>query len=159
MAFEIERKFLVNNKLNLELALSKTRIVQAYLFNQKDKSLRLRLSNNNAYLTFKASTETQSNIKRHEHEQSIPIEEGKELLKKCEPGKIEKLRYIFPVGQHHFEVDVFEGDNHGLVIAEVELQSESEAFEKPEWLGKEVTRDTRYLNAELIKNPYINWKP
>ena len=97
-------------------------------------------------------------MSRFEWEKKIELEDAKELLKLCEPGKIEKYRYLVAVGNHTYEVDEFLGENDGLVIAEVELEKESEDFQKPNWLGKEVTGKNQYYNSQLILNPYKNWK-
>jgi adenylate cyclase len=99
-----------------------------------------------------------SGASRYEWEKEIPVEEVQELLKICEPGVIDKTRYLVKVGEHTFEVDEFYGDNEGLTVAEVELSSEEENFVKPEWLGEEVTGDVKYYNSMLMKNPYKNWK-
>ena len=88
----------------------------------------------------------------------IPVSEAEMLLKICEPNLIEKIRYEVKEGIHIFEIDVFQGENEGLIIAEIELKSENEAFKKPDWLGKEVTGDVRYYNSLLSKNPYFNWR-
>ena len=94
---------------------------------------------------------------RYEWEKEIAANEAEELLKICEPGVIDKTRYLVKVGNHTFEVDEFYGENEGLTVAEIELSSESETFEKPEWLGDEVTGDTKYFNSMLMKNPYTKW--
>jgi len=101
---------------------------------------------------------SESGVSRYEWEKEIPVDEAQALLKLCEPGKIEKYRYLVPVGQHLFEVDEFLGDNQGLSIAEVELNSEQEHFLKPEWLGEEVTGQNQYYNSQLTLNPYKNWE-
>ena len=93
-----------------------------------------------------------------EWEKEIPVEDVKALLEICEPGVIDKTRYLVKVGTHTFEVDEFYGDNEGLTVAEVELSDENEAFDKPSWLGEEVTGDAKYYNSMLMKNPYKNWK-
>ena len=98
-----------------------------------------------------------SGASRYEWEKEIPVAEVEELLKICEPGVIDKTRYLVEAGEHTYEVDEFYGDNEGLTVAEVELSSEDEAFAKPEWLGEEVTGDVKYYNSMLMKNPYKNW--
>jgi len=97
-------------------------------------------------------------MSRFEWENEIPLDEAQELLKLCEKGKIEKTRFEIKAGKHVFEVDEFYGENEGLVMAEIELESETESFEKPEWLGEEVTNDKRYYNAYLSKNPFKDWE-
>ena len=100
---------------------------------------------------------SESGLTRYEWEKEIPLDEAHELLKICEPGLIDKTRYYVKSGAHTFEVDEFYGDNEGLTVAELELGSEDEAFEKPEWLAEEVSGEPKYFNSMLIKNPYNNW--
>ena len=97
-------------------------------------------------------------MSRYEFEQAIPMEDAEQLLKLCEPGIIDKVRHLARIGNHTWEIDVFHGENEGLVLAEIELASEEEPFVKPAWLGEEVTGDRRYYNSQLTKNPYRNWK-
>lgn len=152
MAKEIERKFIIKN--NLWNDKKGYNIVQGYLSTNKEATVRARIMGDKAYLTVKGKTE---NISRSEFEYEIPVEDAKEMLKLCEK-KIEKTRYLEKVGEHIFEVDVFKGDNDGLIVAEIELKSEDETFTKPDWAGDEVSNDTRYFNANLVKNPYKLWK-
>ena len=98
-----------------------------------------------------------SGLSRYEWEKEIPLNEAEELMKLCEPGVIDKTRYLVRSGRHTFEVDEFYGENEGLVVAEVELTSEDEAFEKPDFIGREVTGDVRYYNSQLMKHPYTVW--
>ena len=156
MALEIERKFLVNGEFRSE-ALEATRIVQGYLCTAQGRSVRIRIRDNKAYITIKGSAGP-TGFTRYEWEKEIPAEDAEELLRLCEPSLIEKTRYIIKHGDHLFEVDEFSGDNAGLIIAEVELKSEDEHFEKPAWLGKEVTGDPRYYNSSLSGNPYSRWR-
>ena len=149
MATETERKFLVTGDFKPE-ATSHSDIVQRYLVIDPDKTVRIRISGGKAFLTIKAKP-AEGAISRSEWEFGIPVEDAVEMLKMCLPGKIEKTRYLVPSGKHTFEVDVFHGKNEGLVIAEIELQSETEEFEKPGWLGEEVTGNPRYYNANLIR--------
>jgi CYTH domain-containing protein len=117
----------------------------------------VRIRDQRGYLTIKGPSNTDG-ISRYEFEKEITLEEAKELMNICEPGRIDKTRYLVKSGSHTFEVDEFYGENEGLVIAEVELQSEDEAFEKPDFIGKEVTGDRRYYNGHLTKKPYCVWR-
>jgi CYTH domain-containing protein len=116
----------------------------------------VRVADNKGYLTIKGKSET-NGLSRFEWEKEIPIKEAEALLKLCEPGIIDKRRYEVKYDKHIFEVDEFFGDNDGLIIAEVELNSEEETYEKPKWLGKEVTGDIKYYNSQLSKMPYNRW--
>ena len=153
---EIERKFLVENDSFKALATAKKEIAQGYLNTNPERTVRVRVSNEKAFLTIKGKG-NESGMTRFEWEKEIPFEEGKALLVLCEKGVIEKTRFEIPVGNHLFEVDVFYGENEGLIVAEIELSDESEAFEKPDWIGMEVTNDERYYNAYLSKNPFKSW--
>jgi adenylate cyclase len=157
MAQEIERKFLVKNDSYKEQAVKATRITQGYISSVPERTVRVRIKGEKGFITIKGIG-NESGASRFEWEKEIPVEEVKDLLKICEPGIIDKTRYLVPVGNHTFEVDEFYGDNEGLVIAEVELKDENEDFEKPDWLGEEVTGDVKYFNSMLMKNPYKNWK-
>ena len=157
MAQEIERKFLVKNDDFKKQAVRSTRIVQGYLSSVPERTVRVRIKGDKGFLTIKGIG-NESGASRFEWEKEIDREEAERLLKICEPGIIDKTRYIVPVGDHLFEVDEFYGENEGLVLAEVELKSENEAFEKPPWLAEEVTGDVRYYNSMLMKNPYRQWK-
>ncbi|MDO6764255.1 CYTH domain-containing protein [Agarivorans sp. 1_MG-2023] len=156
MSVEIERKFLVNSDDFIAQASSHTRIVQAYLNSNKQRTVRVRIRGQQGFLTIKGAS-NESGLSRYEWEKDIPLAEAEQLLTLCEPGAIDKVRYLVSVAQHIFEVDVFAGDNHGLVVAEVELGSEQECFEKPSWLGQEVTGQTQYYNSQLSQNPFKNW--
>lgn len=153
---EIERKFLVNNDTYKQSADSHQRIVQGYLSSVPDRTVRIRISGNQSYITIKGIG-NHSGLSRFEWEKEIPIDEAEELLKLCEPGVIDKVRYFVKYDNHLFEVDEFHAANDGLIVAEVELQEEAEYINKPSWLGKEVTGDQRYYNASLIKKPYCDW--
>ena len=153
---EIERKFLVLSDGFISAAFSKKRIVQGYLNSNPERTVRVRIKGNKALLTIKGAS-NESGLSRFEWEKEIPIEEATALLKLCEKGIIDKTRFEVKIGNHIFEVDEFYGENGGLIIAEVELKSETETFEKPIWLGKEVTNDIRYYNSYLSKNPFTNW--
>ena len=155
MANEIERKFLVKGEFK-NIASKETRIVQGYLSSVPERTVRVRIKGDKGFITIKGIGNT-SGASRYEWEKEIPTNEVEELLKICEPGVIDKTRYLVKVGNHTFEVDEFYGENQGLTVAEIELGSESEAFVKPEWLGEEVTGDTKYYNSMLMKNPYTKW--
>lgn len=148
MATEIERKFLVKGEF-MHLINKKINITQTYLSIDPDKTIRLRLSDDKACLTIKGRPGLNS-IARNEWEFSIPYTDAVDMMKICLPGKIVKTRYLIPSGIHTIEVDVFHDKNEGLIVAEIELGSENETFEKPEWLGEEVTGNPRYYNANLI---------
>ncbi len=156
MAQEIERKFLVAGDFKKD-AFKATRITQGYLCSVPERTVRVRVKGEKGYITIKGIGSA-SGASRFEWEKEIPVEEVKQLLEICEPGVIDKTRYLVKSGEHTFEVDEFYGDNDGLVVAEVELHSEDEAFVKPEWLGEEVTGDAKYYNSMLMKNPYRNWR-
>ena len=153
MAQEIERKFLVNGEFKDE-AFKATRITQGYLSSVPERTVRVRVKGEKGFITVKGIG-NESGASRFEWEKEIPAEEVMELLKICEPGVIDKTRYLVKAG---FEVDEFYGDNEGLTVAEVELPSEDAAFDRPAWLGEEVTGDPKYYNSMLMKNPYKNWK-
>jgi len=155
MSQEIERKFLVKGDFKPFVS-KQTRIVQGYLSSVPERTVRVRVKGEKGFLTVKGIG-SESGASRYEWEKEIPVEEANDLMKICEPGVIDKTRYLVKVGNHTFEVDEFYGENQGLIIAEVELQSEDEAFEKPEWLGQEVTGYTKYYNSMLMKNPYKRW--
>lgn len=155
MAKEIERKFLVKGDFKNH-AIKETRIVQGYLSSIPERTVRVRVKGDKGFITIKGIGNT-TGASRYEWEKEIPVNEVEELLKICEPGVIDKTRYLVKVGSHTFEVDEFYGENKGLILAELELASEAESFTKPEWLGKEVTGDTKYYNSMLMKNPYTKW--
>ena len=156
MAQEIEKKFLVAGDFK-PFAKKATRIIQGYLSSVPERTVRVRVKGEKGFITIKGIG-NQSGASRFEWEKEIPVEEVQELLKICEPGVIDKTRYLVDAGDHTYEVDEFYGDNDGLTVAEVERQSEDEAFVKPGWLGEEVTGDVKYYNSMLTKNPYKNWK-
>lgn len=155
MANEIERKFLVKGEFK-NLASKETRIVQGYLSSIPERTVRVRIKGDKGFITIKGIGNA-SGAARYEWEKEIPVNEVEELLKICEPGVIDKTRYLVKAGNHTFEVDEFYGENFGLTVAEVELTSETESFEKPAWLGEEVTGDTKYYNSMLMKNPFTKW--
>lgn len=138
-------------------AFKATRITQGYLSSVPERTVRVRVKGDKGFITIKGIGNA-SGASRFEWEKEIPVEDVKALLEICEPGVIDKTRYLVKVGTHTFEVDEFYGDNEGITVAEVELSDENEAFDKPSWLGEEVTGDAKYYNSMLMKNPYKNWK-
>ncbi len=162
MAIEIERKYLVDQKRFSELILAsetdliseKLDIAQGYIFSEPDKILRIRTSNNKAYLTIKGSISTTTRL---EYEYEIPFSDANEMLASLCDKKIIKTRYVIPHEGHLWEVDFFHGKNEGLVIAEIELKSENTSYLCPEWVTEEVTKDPKYLNALLIEKPFTEW--
>ena len=148
MAKEIERKFLVKGDF-LEDSVKKSNITQGYLSVDPLKTIRLRICDNRALLTIKSQVNKLWH-ERNEWEVELPLSMANEIMEICLPGRIMKSRYFIPYGQHTFEVDVFHGKREGLVIAEIELESFGEPFEKPEWLGEEVTGRPEYYNSNLI---------
>ncbi len=154
---EIERKFLVlSDEFKLK-ASAKHQIAQGYLNSDPQRTVRIRIRGESGFLTIKGIG-NESGTTRFEWETELPLFEARPLLALCEEGVIDKIRYEIHVGNHLFEVDEFFGENQGLVIAEIELSSETEMFEKPDWLGKEVTGDSKYYNAHLSKNPFSEWE-
>ena len=157
MAVEIERKFLVVGDEYRRMAYSSDRIVQGYICRADGNSVRVRIRDGRGYLTIKGPS-LDGGLSRYEWEREISLAEAEDMLLLCRDAKIDKRRYLVKCGSHTYEVDEFYGDNEGLTVAEVELQSEEEAFVKPAWLGEEVTGDVKYYNSMLMKNPYKNWK-
>lgn len=155
MALEIERKFLVQGEFK-SLADTSYRITQGFLSSVPERTVRIRIRDHQAFLTIKGKGNA-SGMSRYEWEKEIKIEEAKELLLLCEPGIIDKTRYLVTAGKHVFEVDEFYGDNQGLILAEIELSSEDESFLKPEWLGEEVTGEVKYYNSALTKFPFCRF--
>ena len=153
---EIERKFLVTNTDCIALATNQNRIVQGYLNSNPERTVRIRIKGNKGFLTIKGKG-NESGASRFEWEKEIPVTDAEQLLSLCEKGIIDKIRYEIPIENHIYEIDVFSGNNNGLIIAEIELESETEQFLKPDWLGKEVTGDEKYYNAYLSTHPYQNW--
>lgn len=153
---EIERKFLVAGDFKSS-ATKSLRITQGYLSSVPERTVRIRIMGERAYITVKGES-SDNGASRFEWEKEIGVEEALELLRLCEPECIDKTRYIVAAGEHIYEVDEFHGDNEGLVVAEIELASEHQTFVKPEWLGEEVTGDLKYYNSMLMRNPFKNWK-
>lgn len=156
MAQEIERKFLVTNANFKRYSKDRTHITQGFLSSVPERTVRIRKTDNKGYITVKGIG-NESGTSRFEWEKEINIKDADNLLQLCEEGIIDKTRFYVDVGKHTFEVDEFYGENEGLIIAEIELGNEDEAFEKPQWLGREVTGEVKYYNAMLMKNPYKNW--
>ena len=155
MQLEIERKFLIEK--DLWYALKKPageNIIQAYLVNEPRRVIRIRVTDSIGFITIKGPTE---NATRLEFEYPIPREEALEILNLFGSKRIEKTRYKIEFHGHLWEVDEFFGENEGLVIAEIELKSREEPFDKPSWLGEEVTEDHRYYNSYLAEHPYTKW--
>lgn len=154
---EIERKFLVKSTEYKKKAFQKTILIQGYLNSDPERTVRVRISGDKAFLTIKGKSSA-SGLTRFEWEKEIPAVEARELIHLCEPGIIEKWRYLVKQGDWIFEVDEFLGENEGLTIAEIELQSEQELFTLPPWLGQEVSGELKYYNSNLSKNPFNTWK-
>ena len=155
MAQEIERKFLVIGDFKSQ-AFEQSRIVQGYISSARGRTVRVRIRNGRGYLTIKGAS-NESGTSRYEWEKELSLHEAEELMKLCEPGVIDKTRYLVRSGEHIFEVDEFYGEKEGLIVAEVELNAEDEAFVKPSFIGQEVTGDVRYYNSQLMKKPYTTW--
>ncbi|QLG45494.1 CYTH domain-containing protein [Costertonia aggregata] len=153
---EIERKFLVKSEAYQAVATSKTRIAQGFLNTEAERTVRVRIKDNQGFITVKGKSNA-TGTSRFEWEKEISFSEATDLIDLCKPVILEKIRYEVPFANHLFEVDRFLGENKGLVIAEVELAHEDEHFEKPQWLGKEVTGDVRYYNSQLSKKPFAEW--
>jgi CYTH domain-containing protein len=156
MAREIERKFLVKGNFK-PFVYQSILITQGYLSSVAERTVRVRVQEDAGLLTVKGKSSAKG-ASRYEWEREISVSDAQELLALCELGIIEKVRNLVKVGAHIFEVDEFYADNEGLILAEVELNAVDERFEKPEWLGEEVTGNSKYYNAALSKNPYKNWK-
>ena len=157
MGIEIERKYLVRGDSWRQHASEGIRYRQGYLAGIEKCSVRLRIAGGSGFLNIKGAT---LGVQRSEYEYAIPLKDAEEILERfCDRPLIEKTRYLVPHGRHTWEVDVFEGDNAGLVVAEVELKSSNEAPELPEWVGVEVSDDPRYYNVCLTKHPYKEWGP
>ena len=153
---EVERKFMVRGNSYRQLAYASDRIKQGYICSGHGRTVRVRLRGGRGYLTIKGPS-LDGGLSRYEFEKEITPDEAEQLFRLCEPGIIDKTRYLVRCGDHVFEVDEFYGDNEGLVMAEVELRSTDEAYEKPDFIGKEVTSDRRYYNSQLRENPYCRW--
>ena len=153
---EIERKFLVLSDDFINEAFAYKRIVQAYLNSNPERTVRIRIKEDKGFLTIKGKGNT-TGTTRLEWETEIALQDAEKLLAICESGTVDKIRHEVKVGNHMYEVDVFAGENEGLIIAEIELGDENENFKKPSWLGKEVTNDERFYNAYLSVKPFKSW--
>ena len=154
---EIERKFLILSDDYKNEAFNKIHIKQGFLNTDPNRTVRVRIKGDIGQITIKGISSLNGTT-RFEWEKDIPYSEAKRLLQLCDANLIEKIRFEVKVEDHIFEVDEFQGENEGLIMAEIELESEEESFTKPKWLGKEVTGDVRYYNSQLAKTPYKNWK-
>jgi len=154
---EIERKFLVTSEAFKKEAFQKTQIVQGFLNSHPERTVRVRIKDEKGYVTVKGISNKAGTI-RTEWEKEITVSDAEALLILCEPGVIYKIRYEVKVGNHIFEVDEFSEENEGLTIAEIELKEENETYQKPSWLGLEVTGELKYYNSQLSKNPFKKWK-
>lgn len=155
MATEIERKYLLKDSSWKELADKGTHYSQGYLVGSKNASVRVRIEGERSFINIKSAT---IGITRQEFEYEVPLDDAKEMLETlCEKPLIDKVRYLIKIEAHVWEIDVFLGDNEGLVVAEIELKHKDESFMKPDWLGKEVSDDERYYNICLVKKPFKDW--
>ncbi|MBR4688118.1 MAG: CYTH domain-containing protein [Bacteroidales bacterium] len=155
MQIETERKFLVKDDGYKAQAVESHRIRQGYIAHDMGRSVRVRVLDDKGILTVKGPFVGLGS--RPEWEKEISLQEAEDLFRLCKPGSIDKTRWIVPAGERKFEVDEFHGDNEGLVMAEIELKSQDEAFGRPSWLGDEVTGDPRFYNGYLARNPFKNW--
>lgn len=153
---EIERKFLVVSEDFKKEAFKNFSIKQGFLNTDPERTVRLRITGDKAFITIKGKS-SKNGLSRFEWEKEIDVKEAEALFELCEPGIIEKTRYLVKAGDFVFEIDEFYGANEGLKVAEIELNKETDSFEKPQWLGTEVTGEIKYYNSQLSKNPYKNW--
>jgi CYTH domain-containing protein len=153
---EIERKFLVKGDDYKQQAYSHSHIQQGYICSSHGRTVRVRIRDERGFLTIKGPSGN-GGLSRYEFEKEITLDEAEHLMRLCEPGIIDKTRWLVKSGRHTFEVDEFFGENEGLVMAEVELGAEDESYEKPDFIGQEVTGDRRYYNSHLRKNPFSVW--
>ena len=153
---EVERKFLVNNERFKKEAFDTFSIKQGFLNTHPERTVRVRVRGEQGWITIKGIS-SQGGTSREEWEYLVPKEEAEQLLELCEAGVIDKTRYLVSVENHLYEVDVFSGSNEGLIVAEIELNHPDDPYPKPDWLGEEVTGDTRYYNSMLSQKPYKNW--
>ncbi len=155
MPLEIERKFLLKNSDWKQEIQSSFQIKQGYLNSHPERTVRIRIKENKGILTIKGKTKQ---VTRKEFEYEIPLNEAKDLIQLCEKPLIEKTRHLIRKENLTWEIDEFEGENKGLILAEVELQSENQNLSLPSWIGEEVSHDPKYYNSSLISNPFQNWK-
>lgn len=156
MAQEIERKYLVLDDSFKHEAFSKSHIMQGYICSERGRTVRVRIRDSRAYITIKGPS-TDNGLTRYEFEQEIPLVDAEQLMQLCEPGIIDKTRWLVKSGDHTFEVDEFHGENDGLIVAEVELRDATDVVEIPHFIGKEVTGDRRYYNSQLRQHPFKLW--
>ena len=156
MGNEIERKFLVRDNSFVDEAYEKRRIVQGYICSDAERSVRVRIRDDEGFITIKSST-NERGWSRYEFEKPVSLKDAEELMELCLPGMIDKVRHYVKFGSHIWEVDVFHGENDGLIVAEIELESEDDTFELPAWVGQEVSGDAKYYNSMLAKHPYLKW--
>jgi CYTH domain-containing protein len=154
---EIERKFLVVGSSYKQAAYASSRICQGYICSSRGRTVRVRIRDSRGYLTIKGPSDN-GGLSRYEFEKEITLSEAESLMKLCEPGIIDKTRYLVKSGKHTFEVDEFHGENEGLVMAEVELDYDDEPYESPSFIGEEVTGDRRYYNSQLKDHPFTSWQ-
>lgn len=154
MAHEIERKFLLSNQDWRALVTGSFVLKQGYLSTTPESTVRVRVKSDRAMLTIKSKN---TGIRRSEFEYEIPIQDAEEMFLLCQKPLIEKTRYTITIGKHIWEIDEFSGANNGLLVAEIELGVEEESFEKPEWVGEEVSADARYYNSNLVAHPFAQW--
>ena len=158
MAQEIERKYLVLDDSYRHEAFSSSHIRQGYLTSESGRTVRIRIRDERAYITIKGPS-LDGGLTRYEFEQPIPLADAEHMLQLCEPGIIDKTRWLVRAGRHTVEVDEFHGDNAPLVMAEVELSSADDVVQLPPFIGREVTGDRRYYNSQLRRHPYSQWGP
>lgn len=154
MAKEIERKFLIDAEKWAKQG-NPVEMCQGYLAINGDKIIRVRIAGNNAFITIKGNLQ---GISRDEFEYEIPVDDARQLMNLCEGNPVEKTRYNYLFAGKMWEIDLFHGANNGLIVAEIELNSEDEPFEKPSWIGEEVSTDSKYYNFNLSQNPFTNWQ-
>ena len=153
---EIERKFLVLDDSYKSLSYAHSHIQQGYICSERGRTVRIRIRDTRAYITIKGPS-LNGGLSRYEFEQEIPLDDAQQLMQLCEPGIIDKTRWLVKSDRHTFEVDEFHGDNDGLVMAEVELENEQDTPKIPHFIGKEVTGDRRYYNSQLRQRPFKTW--
>ena len=153
---EIERKFLVLDDSYKSLSYAHSHIMQGYICSERGRTVRVRIRDSRAYITIKGPS-TDNGLTRYEFEQEIPLVDAEQLMQLCEPGIIDKTRWLVKSGDHTFEVDEFHGENDGLIVAEVELRDATDVVEIPHFIGKEVTGDRRYYNSQLRQHPFKLW--
>lgn len=155
MAYEIERKFLVSTESWRKQVSRTINISQAYFCNTDKASLRIRITDDAAYMSVKSMT---LDIRRHEFEYPVPVHDAEFMINYlCQGSVLVKQRHLVQVGGQTWEIDEFQGDNAGLIVAEIELEHEQQPFHEPDWLGQEVSGDTRFFNMNLVKHPYKSW--